>query len=448
MSEADRSGKIVIDAWFSGYTFPNFLEPIKQRAREFEELYPRYQINVGSSYFQNLAADVAQAAQEGRPPTIASYYSGATQLARDTLTKDGRPLFTSVEKAIAGRTEILGQPVVLDDMVIAGRNFYTIDGTFAAMPVTLSTMHMYTNLTLLRAAGIQEVPRTFQEVEAACAAIARMDDAPPHRISWANDGKFFQQMLAHQGGLLTDANNGRDGRATSVDLLSPQMMAFVLWWSRLHRDGHFLHSGKLEDWAGCAQAFREQRVVFRFSSSFEAPYMVKAGQEHGFEVAVTPTPYNADYPFAGNWIGGDGIWLRDGLDEETRDGALAFMQYLNNPRNAAEWHKVYGSAPVTNAAAALLEAEGWYDEHPYHRVTTEQLNSTTGVPGAETPIVGHFAQIQHAMMYALEDIMALGADPVERFTQAAKEAEELLAEYGRRCLVNGPRPAHCTLIDS
>ncbi|WP_248965391.1 extracellular solute-binding protein [Sphaerisporangium perillae] len=448
MSEADRSGRIVIDARFSGYTFPNFLDPIKQRAREFEQAYPRYRIDVSSSYFQDLARDVADATQQGRPPTIASYYSGATQLARDTLTRDGKPLFTSVEKAIGGRTEILGQPVVLDDVVAAGRHFYTIDGSFSAIPMTLSTMHMYTNTTLLRAAGVTEVPRTFQEIEEACAAVARLENGPSHAISWANDGKFFQQALAHQGGLLTDNDNGRTGRATTVDLTSPEMTAYVMWWYRLHRDGHYLHTGKLEDWAGSSRAFADQQVVFRFSSSFEAPYMVKAGRERGFEVAVTPTPYNADFPFAGNWIGGDGIWLRDGLDEETSDGALAFMQYLNNPRNAAEWHKVYGSAPVTNAAAELLEREGWYDEHPYHRVATDQLNMTTGVPGAQAAMLGHFAQIQHAMMYALEDIMALGADPVERFGEAAEEAERLLGDYGAHCLATGPRPAHCMLIDS
>ncbi|WP_214410515.1 extracellular solute-binding protein [Sphaerisporangium fuscum] len=448
MNEANPTGKIVIDARFSGYTFPNFLDPIKKRAAEFEKAHPRYRIDVSSSYFQNLAEDISRDTWEGRPPTMASYYSGATQLARDTLTREGRPLFTSVEKAIGGRTEILGHPVVLGDVVDAGRHFYTIDGTFAAMPVTLSTMQMYTNTTLLRAAGVEEVPRTWQEIDAACEAVAKLEDGPSHAISWANDGKFFQQMMAHQGALLTDNDNGRTGRATRVDLRSPEMVAYVMWWARLHRDGHYLHTGKLEDWAGSSKAFADQQVVFRFSSSFEAPYMVRAGQENGFEVAVTPTPYNGDIPFAGNWIGGDAMWLADGLDEETRDGALAFMQYLNSPRNAAEWHKVYGSAPVTNAAAALLESEGWFDEHPYHRVAVDQLNMTTGAPGGQGAMLGHFAQIQHAMMYALEDIMALGADPAERWARAAAEADRLLDDYGTHCLATGPRPAHCLLIDS
>ncbi|MFC4586710.1 extracellular solute-binding protein [Sphaerisporangium corydalis] len=448
MSEANRSDKIVIDAVFSEYTFPNFLDPIKERAREFEELHPEYRIEIGSFYFQNLGEEVSKAALAGRPPTIASYYSGASQLARDTLTADGRPLFTTVEKAIGGRDEILGHPVVIDDIVTACRDFYTIDGSFAAMPLTLSTMHMYTNTTLLRAAGVREVPRTWQGIEAACAAVAELVDGPSHGISWANDGKFFQQAMAQLGGRLTDAANGRTGRATSIDLASPEMMSYVTWWHRMHRDGHYLYTGQVEDWAGSFKAFAEQQVVFRLSSSFDAAYMVRAGQEGGFGVEVTPTPYNGDLPLAGNWIGGDGIWLADGLDKATEDGALAFMQYLSSPRAVAEWHKVYGSSPTTYASVARLEREGWFDGHPHHRVAIEQLDSTNGTPGASGAILGHFAQIQHRMMDAMEDVMGRGAEPVARFTEVAAEAARLLDDYGSFCLATGPRPAHCLLIDS
>ncbi|MEU8266674.1 extracellular solute-binding protein [Sphaerisporangium sp. NPDC049002] len=448
MDEANRSGKIVIDALFSEYTFPNFLDPIKKRAREFEELYPRYRIDIGSHYFQNLGEEVSKAALAGRPPTIASYYSGASELARDTLTQDGRPLFTSVEKAIGGREEILGQPVVLGDVVRAGRDFYTIDGTFCAMPLTLSTMHLYTNTTLLRAAGVREVPRTWQGIEAACEAVAKLDGGPSHGISWANDGKFFQQAMAQLGAPLTDGDNGRTGRATTIDLASPEMLAYVTWWHRLHRDGHYLYTGKTEDWEGSFKAFADQQVVFRFSSSFDAPYMVKAAKAGGFDIEVSPTPHNGDIPLGGNWIGGDAIWLADGLDKETEDGALAFMQYLNSPRNAAEWHKVYGSSPVTYGAIDLLERDGWLGEHSYHRVTIDQLASTSGTPGASGAMLGHFAQIQHAMMDAMEDVMGRGADPIERFTQAAGQATLLLDDYGANCRGTGPRASHCLLIDS
>ncbi len=449
VGEANQQDRITIDALFTGYPFPNFLEPIEERAREFEELHPRYRIKVGSFYFQNLGEEISKATLEGRPPTMASYYTGATQIARDTLKADGTPLFTSVERAIGGRTEILGHPVVLDDIITACRDFYTIDGTVAAMPLSVSTMHLYTNVTLLKAAGVTEIPRTWGEIEAACQAVAELEDGPSHGISWANDGKFFQQAMAQLGARLVDHENGRDGRATAVDLTSPEMLAYVTWWHRMHQDGHYLYTGKVEDWEGSFKAFADQQVVFRLSSSFDGPYMVKAGQDGGFEVAVTPTPYSDDFPRAGNWIGGDGIWLADGLDKETEDGALAFMQYLNTPANVGKWHKSFGTSPVTNGAIALLESEGWFDgEHAYHRATVEQLKATDGTPGASAALLGHFAQIQHAMMNAMEDVMGRGADPVARFTQASAEATRLLDDYGAHCLATGPRPAHCLVVDS
>lgn len=67
MGEANQQDRITIDALFTGYPFPNFLEPIEERAREFEELHPRYRIKVGSFYFQNLGEEISKATLEGRP---------------------------------------------------------------------------------------------------------------------------------------------------------------------------------------------------------------------------------------------------------------------------------------------------------------------------------------------------------------------------------------------
>ena len=437
---------VTIDVLFSHYTFPNFLDPIKRRAAEFERAHPGYKINVGSSYFQTLPGEVATAAQQGRAPTVASYYAGAMQLAMDTVRPDGKPLFTSIEKAIGGRTRILGEPVI-DDYLPITRGFYTVGGDFISVPVTLSTMHLYTNMTLLGRAGISEIPRTWAEIDAAATALAALDDGPSHCITWANDGKFFQQALAQQAGLLTDHDNGRSGRATTIDLSSPEFMAYVMWWYRLFEQGQFLYTGKLEDWAGTFDSFTAGRVAFRLSSSFDAPYMVKGGKDAGFDVGVSPTPRNGERT-GGNWIGGDSLWLMADLDPATQDGALAFIQYLNSPHGAADWHRSYGSVPVTTGAAALLDADGWFDEHPYHRVAIDQLADTDGTPGAQAAVLGGFAQIQQAAMHAMHDVMTSGADPVKRFATAAAEAQRFLDTYNAECVKPGPRPEHCWCIDS
>lgn len=437
--------RIDIDVWLSRYPFPVFLETVRKRVDEFEQAHPDYRVNVRTPWWQNLAAEASEAALRGAPPTVASYYSGALQHARDTLAADGSPLYTSVERAIGGRTEILGEPVVVDDLVHAARAHYTVGGELTSMPMTLSTMMLYTNMTLLRAAGIDEVPRTWADVDIACKAISRLDPAV-HGIAWVNDGKLFQQALCQQGTLFANEHNGRTGRATTVDLTCDGVMAYVDWWHRLYTDGHFHYTGVQQDWAGTFEAFAGQQVVFRISSSFDAKYSVQAAADNGFEVAISPVPHNGDLPLAGTWIGGDSMWLLDGLDDATRDGALAFMQYLVNPRSSAEWHTAYGSAPTTRASIDLLERTGWFDRHPYQRAANPPLD-LVGRPATQA-LVGVYAHIQNAAMDAMSEILDHGADPAASFAGAGAKAQELLDGYLRHTLDGTRRSPYCLHVDS
>ncbi|UVS81470.1 extracellular solute-binding protein [Actinokineospora sp. UTMC 2448] len=434
-SAADRSPRTEIDVLLSEYPFPDFLGPIRARAEEFEKAHPEYRVTIRGCYYEELPAQVSAEALAGKPPTIASYYSGASQQAMDTVTQDGRPLFAPIASLIGDRSEILGEPVILDDLIDACRDFYTIGGQVAAVPLTLSTMLLYSNKPMLRAAGIEAIPSTWDELTAACAALSRLDGGPEHAVTWPVDGKLFQQAVAQQGGLFLDNENGRLARATTVDLTSPEVMAYVEWWRALAERGEYVYTGKFEDWLGNATTFAEGRVAFRVDSSFAINFMAADDTD----TAVSLLPYNGAKTPAGNWIGGDALWVADGLDPVTRDGALAFIQYLNNPRNAAEWHKASGSTPATKGAVAVLESEGWFDAHPVHRVATEQLERTTRAPGSSVPVFPGSHGIQTAIMAAMEDVLVRGADPLARFTRATAEAQKALDHYNATCLGDGPR---------
>lgn len=435
MSPPTGSPRVVIDVVLSEYPFPDFLGPVRKRAAEFEQAHPEYQVSIRGCYYEDLPAEVSRVTLAGRPPTIASYYSGASQQAIDTVTADGRTLFTSVAREVAGRTEILGERVILDDLIAACHGFYTIGGEIAAVPLTLSTMLLYSNMTMLRAAGITTPPRTWDEVTAACEALT---GGPEYPITWPDDGKLFQHWVSQQGGLFLDNENGRTARATRVDLTSPQLMALVDWWRRLHRGGHFLHTGTFEDWAANGAAFVGERVALRVDSSFAINFM--GGPERdGLDETVSALPHNDRVSPVGNWIGGDALWLADGLDEATRDGALAFMMYLNSPHNAAEWHRASGSTPTTNGAVELLVEEGWFDNHHAHLVAVEQLRHTDGSPGSNTPVFPGSHGVQLAVMEAMDDVLARDADPLDRFTLATAQAQRALDAYNAICLGDGPR---------
>ena len=402
-------------------------------AEEFNKSHPQYLVEIERHDFRTMPEEVARAAEQGDPPDIAEYHYTVTQAAMDSLGRDGTPLFTPIERAIAGRAEILGEPVVLDDMLPAARDYFRYGGELKSLPRTASTVVLFANMDILAKAGVAEPPRTWREVTAACQAVAKLPGGPIHGITWPNCYWLFLQAVAQQGGLIADHDNGRSGRAEKVDLASREMMAYVTWWQRLHQDGHYLYTGKLADFPGCFTAFEEQQVALVLSSSVDASHMLQRGERQGFTVEVSPLPYNDELRLAGAMMGGFSFWLAAGLSQAKQDGALAFMQYLMRPHRAAEWAKRHYRIPITRAAVDVLEAEGWFPDNPHLRVATDQLEAADGSPAALGPLVGGHAEIVGELTAAMHDVLAGDAEPVARFTRAGERAQQVLDEYNSYC---------------
>jgi sn-glycerol 3-phosphate transport system substrate-binding protein len=443
--------KVAVDVWVPDLTFPGWMDRWHEQGDAFNAKHSDYEVTIHGKDFWTFPLEVAQAAREGRTPALAEYYFYMLQVARDCLAPDGSPLFKSVEQAVGGRSEILGEPVVLGDLLPAFREYYSENGDLTAMPSVGTTSLLYANTDLLRRAGVRELPQTWAEVEEVCRAVAAMTDGPQFPITWSNHGTFFQQAVASQDGLLADCDNGRAGRAQHADMSSPQMLAWVKWWQQLHRDGHYLYTGKIPDWAGTLKAFADQRVAIRISSSNDVNYMVAAARENGFGIEVGMFPHNDQVVYGGNAVAGTSIWLANNLSEAVEDGALAFLQFLHNPHWTAERHKHNSFVPVTHSAFALLEEQGWFDAHPYHRVASDHVSrypskalgpdgsTPTGTPHSRGAVIGDFAGNQDIMTRAMGDVLAAGADPEERFAQATEEATRALQEYNDYALRTGFR---------
>lgn len=440
--------KTVITVWVPDLTFPGWMERWHGFGREFNQRHPDYEVVIEGKDFWTFPLEVAKAAKHGQQPALAELYFYLGQTARDMRAQDGSPLFTSVERAVGSRQHILGEPVVLDDVVGAFREYYTHDGDLMSMPSVGTTSLIYANAELLEAAGVSELPQTWVDVTRACEAVARMNGGPEHAITWSNHGTFFQQALATQGGLLVNNDNGRSGRATTTDLASKEMLRWVEWWRELHRDGHYLHTGGIPDWAPTMQAFADGQVAMRISSSNDVNYMVRAAEATGFTMEVGICPFTNDVDYTGNAVAGTSLWLANGLDKSEEDGALAFLQFLHNPENAAQRHKDNSFAPITHASFDLLEREGWFERHPYHRVASDHVSAyprdarrpdgAPATPVSRGAVFGDFAGNQDVMTHAMRDVLD-GADPADRFARATEEAQRLLDAYNAYAIETGFR---------
>lgn len=434
---ADSAGPTTIDVWLSNHPIPGFNTPVVDAAESFGRAHPGYEIRIREINFRELPRAVADAVAEGNPPDVAEYYFTATQVALDTRAGDGDPLFVPLHRVIGERTKILGEPVVVGDIVPAVRDYYSRGGDLVSMPTMVSTAILFANQDMLRRAGVERVPTTWRELTAACAAVTGLPDGPAHGIAWPNHGWLFQMELAAQGGLLSDNDNGRSGRSTRVSLDSPEILNYVRWWLRMHDSGHYRYTGEPRDFFGAMEAFSRQETAFVVTSSAVGPYLANLAAEAGFELATGRLPRNDDLPYAGRFLGGQSMFLAAGLPKEKEDGALAFTQHLLNPHNAVQ--RVYGgSLPVTLPAYEHVFADGWADRVPGFRVATEQVTSSNGTSAATGALVGDINGINAVLTSAMHDVLVSGAEPEGRFRMATEEAQALLDRYNAACLADPP----------
>lgn len=437
---------IPINVWLASHPIPHFLDTVTEAAESFNRAHPGYQVRLREVDFRELSGEIVKAVEQGTVPEVAEYYFTATQLALDTRARNGEPLFTPVQRAIGDRTKILGEPVVVDDIVPTVREYYSQDGELVSMPAMVSTCILFANKEILARAGVEEVPSTWQELEAACAAVAQLPDGPANAIAWPNHGWMFQMELAAQGGLLGDNDNGRSGRATRVTLDSPEILDFVQWWKRLHDAGHYLYTGEPRDYMTPMEAFARQELAFVVSSSVVGPFIEGMAAQSGFEVTTGPLPHNAERPYAGRLLGGQSLFLTAGLPKEKEDGALAFLQHLLNPQHAVHRQRT-GSLPVTVPAQERIDAEGWFDQHPSMWTATEQVATSNGTPAARGALIGGLNGIQDVLTSAMHDVLTAGADPVTRFRAATAEAQALLDRYTAACLADPPVTPYALVAD-
>ncbi|MGH3756305.1 MAG: extracellular solute-binding protein [Actinophytocola sp.] len=408
-----------------------------EAAESFARAHPGYRVRLREINFRELPGEVARAVAQGNPPDLAEYYFTATQLALDTRATSGQPLFTPVQRAIGDRTKILGEPVVIDDLVPAVRDYYSQGGELVAMPTVVSTAILFANQDMLTRAGVERMPRTWTELEAACAAVAKLPGGPAAGIAWPNHGWMFQMEVAGQGGLLGDNDNGRSGRATRICLNSPEAFAYARWWQRMHARGHWRHTGELRDWLTAMEAFHRQEVAFVVSSSAVGLLLADMAAQAGFGLSTGVLPRNGDRPFAGRLLGGQSLFLTAGLSREKEDGALAFLQHLLNPHHELRRQQV-GSLPVTVSAQQRLAADGWFDRYPAFRTAAEQVASSNRTPAACGAVIGDLNGIQDVLTSAMRDVLVLRQDLTTRFRAATDEAQALLDHYNAACLGDPP----------
>jgi sn-glycerol 3-phosphate transport system substrate-binding protein len=416
---------IEIPVWIA-FTDDTRLGWAQDAAAEFNAMFPQYNVTVtGYPNYEELFTQTALAAENDALPAIVQWNEVSTQIARDS------GYYRSIASALGDRTEVNGVPANFDDIIGPVAAYYTLDGEFNSMPWNTSSSVMFSNMNYLTAAGIDTPPATWAEVEAACAAIMALDNAPEYCFTWPNHGWFFEQWLAQQNGDYANNGNGRDDRATEVTFNGPEGVAILEWLDEQYNNGNLYYSGARDgsSWETVDQAFGSQQVAMAIYSSSDTRFYTDTGMENGFDVVASFLPYNDETGWTGNLIGGASLWLVDGQPAEQEDGALTFLLWVSDTENTADWSQVTGYIPVRNSGVELLTESGWYDENPNFLVPANQLTQSAATPATSGVLLGDINAIRSIITAAVDTVLLTDQPAADVLNAAAEEANALIEEY-------------------
>ncbi|MFC5588836.1 ABC transporter substrate-binding protein [Sporosarcina soli] len=298
-------------------------------------------------------------------------------------------------------------------------NYYKVDGELYSMPFNSSTPVMIYNKDAFKEAGLdpEKAPETFSEVIDAAAKL-KTDDM--YGFSMLTYGWFFEQLVATQGGLYVNEDNGRSGDASEALFNGPEGLNVFNFLDTMNKAGTFGNFGT--NWDDIRAAFSTGKVAMYMDSSAGVAGAINNAP---FEVGVAYIPHADEVQRNGVVIGGASLWMSKGIAENEQEAAWEFMKYLTTPEVQAKWHLDTGYFAINPKAYEEENVKEKWAEFPQFKVTVDQLQDT--VPGLATQgaLISVFPESRQQIVTALEDLYQ-GKDPQEALDQAAEGTERAM----------------------
>lgn len=287
----------------------------------------------------------------------------------------------------------------------------TLDEQIYALPFSKSVRLMFVNQDLLDEAGV-EVPTTWEEVEALGVAL---DEAglEEHAMGLENGPSMEYETMARQNGATWIADD-----LSEVEMASETAVEPLQFMKDLINNDHARLAGEDGFMSG---PFSQGASALYIGSSAGLPHVLPGVEETGMNMVTAELPvYGEGEPltlFAGNDLG-----VFNSASDEEIAGAVAFMSFLLNADNTAQWAIDTGYLPITQSG---VESDFWQeylasDEGQYMEAATAEL----AYGRSQVPYVGS-SEVFTELNLAMERVFIEDADPATEMTAI----EELVNEH-------------------
>ncbi|GIN57286.1 ABC transporter substrate-binding protein [Lederbergia ruris] len=298
-------------------------------------------------------------------------------------------------------------------------SYYTLDDQLYSMPFNTSNAVMFYNKDKFKEAGLdpENPPKTFSEMKDAAEKLSTDGN---YGFTMATIGWFVEQLLANQGALYLDHDNGRSGEATEALVNSEEGLNIFKWLDEMNKAETFTNYGS--NWEDPRGPFFAGQVGMYFDSTANTAEVIKNSP---FEVGSAFLPAADGKDPQGVVVGGASLWITNQVDEKQQDAAWEFVKFMTKADIQAEWAASTGYFPITPTAYDEEVLKEKYEEYPQFKVAVNQLENTTVSPATQGALTEVLPEARKIIETALGE-MYEGKDPKEALDSAAQKITDAL----------------------
>lgn len=293
------------------------------------------------------------------------------------------------------------------------------DGKTWGVPFQRSTIVMYYNKDMFRAAGLdpEKPPTSWEELVSIGKQLTKQD----------SNGTVDQwgAMIPSTGypywmfGALTKQNSevlmNQAGTETYFD--KPGVIAALEYWQDLGNKHAIMPKGMIE-WGTLRQNFLDQKTAIMWHSTGN---LTTVKNKAKFDFGVAKLPGNKEL---GSPTGGGNFYIFKKSSAEEKQAALKFVKFMTSAEQAANWSKSTGYMGVGPSAYETQTLKDYVKTFPPAAVARDQLTHATA------ELSTHEAgRVRKYLDDAIQSVLIGQATATEALTDAQQQAEAILRRY-------------------
>lgn len=305
--------------------------------------------------------------------------------------------------------------------------YTTSDGQMLSMPFNSSTPVLYYNKDLFKKAGIDEAPKTWQQMDETIAKLNAAGTQCAFTTAWQSWTQI-ENFGARNDLPLSDKNNGFDGLDAKFSFNAPAFVKHIERLKAWSDKGSFKYGGRQSD--SSPLLYTSECAMMMASSASLADIRENMPNT---EIGVAQLPFDASVVEKPNntIIGGASLWVLQGRPEAEYKGVAEFFSYLSSPEVQADWHQFSGYLPITQAAYELTKKQGFYEKNPGTDTAILQMTTNNYSQNSKGLRFGNFPQVRDIINEELESVWAGKKTPQQALDSAVERGNAQLVRFAR-----------------